>query len=744
MHSRSRVNFLAALTLALSASTSANSEHDPDAPLFKVEAEAPGRAEELGAAQIDNEIRALEQKAFAEQADPVASQKAWRSVLLLNPRHTSALVNLGLRLLYDQPPEGTSDADRAAAMLEGLSFIDRAFDPATADPPVNRSTYEGFQMAREIGRSKATPYSYKVKFLQIAVDSPVPHDDCDLVILSSILPSYPRSVQHSDEVVERYYAMMDALLARPAIDLSSAVDPFEDCFISPMSATYHSGPGCQRMVFKLHALIKRTLPHLQYTAPHLRNVPPAPVKAKRRLKLGLISRSFGWPRRIENSCLTFLMPTMDRLSRDVFDVTFIFMQEVEAESRPGWYVTHNNVNDDPILHLPMDGDNRRSDAWLRNAREKIAQLELDMIMWFDVLSVRGFGYRVAMSRLAPVQAGTMGSVATSGISRETMDYYISWEAIELPLEEAQENYSEELVLVPADVMQVRACAHAAALPSVRTAQRRPPRYATLPAGPSLALRGSACRWVRQVYMYPKITSGALSATTGEPYLPLVNRMYFAPVVPRTDANWYICTQLPAKRHAHHDHFIARIQARDPKAEIVLIEEQFTINGQKVLAKRLADAGADMSRISFLPKLSHHQLLAMYSLADVVIDSYFHGAGATTAPEMFETGAPIVTLPSSHMSSRWVMGFYKIMGSENGWGLVARDADECVLGGALPSAWGSITPIGPACAVRTVSDLILRAASLRCVRAGLQVRRCRSACGNGAGGGQGCAPSKDQS
>ena len=64
MHSRSRVNFLAALTL--SASTSANSEHDPDAPLFKVEAEAPGRAEELGAAQIDNEIRALEQKAFAK------------------------------------------------------------------------------------------------------------------------------------------------------------------------------------------------------------------------------------------------------------------------------------------------------------------------------------------------------------------------------------------------------------------------------------------------------------------------------------------------------------------------------------------------------------------------------------------------------------------------------------------------------------------------------------------------------
>jgi hypothetical protein len=45
--------------------------------------------------------------------DLKANEQAWRNVLALDPRRTNALMNLGLRLLYDPIlPEGSSDYDR--------------------------------------------------------------------------------------------------------------------------------------------------------------------------------------------------------------------------------------------------------------------------------------------------------------------------------------------------------------------------------------------------------------------------------------------------------------------------------------------------------------------------------------------------------------------------------------------------------------------------------------------------------
>ena len=56
---------------------------------------------------------------------------------------------------------------------------------------------------------------------------------------------------------------------------------------------------------------------------------------------------------------------------------------------------------------------------------------------------------MALSKLAPVQAMTHGHPVTSGIDDSIMDYFISWEAAELP--DAQNHYTEKLILAPADV-----------------------------------------------------------------------------------------------------------------------------------------------------------------------------------------------------------------------------------------------------------------------------------------------------
>ena len=60
--------------------------------------------------------------------------------------------------------------------------------------------------------------------------------------------------------------------------------------------------------------------------------------------------------------------------------------------------------------------------------------------------------QVAMTRLAPVTAVSHGHPVSSGIHREALDYYISWAAAELPAEQAEGHYTEQLALLPAHTM----------------------------------------------------------------------------------------------------------------------------------------------------------------------------------------------------------------------------------------------------------------------------------------------------
>ena len=70
----------------------------------------------------------------------------------------------------------------------------------------------------------------------------------------------------------------------------------------------------------------------------------------------------------------------------------------------------------------------------------------------------------------------------------------------------------------------------------------------------------------------------------------------------------------------------------------------------------------------MPQQPHHRLLALYSLADVVLDSYYAG-GCTTTREALEVGALVVTLPAKYLGSRWSLAYYSIMGVTD---LVAKD------------------------------------------------------------------------
>jgi predicted O-linked N-acetylglucosamine transferase (SPINDLY family) len=136
-------------------------------------------------------------------------------------------------------------------------------------------------------------------------------------------------------------------------------------------------------------------------------------------------------------------------------------------------------------------------------------------------------------------------------------------------------------------------------------------------------------------------------------------------------------QKPFKRHPLFDKMLAGILEQDPRGVLLLHGTPGNPEAGKIMRTRLTKAGADMSRVHFLPPQPHHALMALYALSDVVLDSYYAG-GCTTTREALEVGAPVVTLPAKYLGGRWSLAYYQIMGmAARGQWLVARNKQEYV-------------------------------------------------------------------
>jgi protein O-GlcNAc transferase len=225
-------------------------------------------------------------------------------------------------------------------------------------------------------------------------------------------------------------------------------------------------------------------------------------------------------------------------------------------------------------------------------------------------------HRLGMSRLAPVQAVSHGHPITSGFPRSIMDYYISWAGAELPLDQAQLHYTEELKLIPSDSLH---------------------QY------------------------YEERTKGGRSLMDNQSYSDLVNmgRSAFSSVPP--DGNWYLIMQKPFKLMPEFDEFLAGILKKDPKGRVIMHEES-SPNNRLIFIHRLTNAGCDMNRVHFMPVLPHYQLMALYILSDVILDS-FPAGGCTTTREVLEAGKVLVSLPSTLLGSRWTLGYLNIIGDD---------------------------------------------------------------------------------
>lgn len=530
------------------------------------------------------ESNKLTQQAFEYDSNQDSERfELFTKAVILNPNNANALIQLGLIYL-------NNDSNT------GFRLIEMAFQ---TQPPISNNSHQAQWLLTLLGRYKYQNKSYKsaLYYLELAANSLAVKDHTQAIQVATLVTGFPESISNAKEIIEHCHKKLDYLLKQPTLDISNVRDnnPYIFMILSAFNLEIYYETNICQLMEKYYQLTKKVFPELLYISPNIYLDDSFTKLNPKKYQIGIIS-AFFYP---NNSVLADFQGVIDRLPSNLFDITYIYLNESNI---PSSYLEGK----EKVLIINNNKD------WITQARQKIQKLNLDLLLYLDS-TMSSFSQRLLFSKLAHVQAVSHGHPITSGIDKKIVDYYISWEAAELPYQESQTHYSETLLLLPGKYMHQ--------------------------------------------YYQPRINSEGLSVITKQPFKD-VKRTDFTNYVP-SDGNWYVCMQKPFKRHPEFDSILADISRRDPKARIILHDENIPEN-QAIVLNRLKANQANMDRIHFIPSQPHHKLMALYNLSDVILDSYYAG-GCTTTREALEIGGIVVTLPSKYLGSRWSLAYYQIIG-----------------------------------------------------------------------------------
>lgn len=417
-----------------------------------------------------------------------------------------------------------------------------------------------------------------------------PYSQCASLQVATLMASYPESAAHRDRVLADHHESVAKLLTRTEerweMSLIEDTDPYLFCMMSAFEHSLYYKGNARAVMRNYASLMTMAFPQLVFTAPHLRELHPTAYPACRpdQLRVGIASAFFNHG----SSVMQDFEGVLARLPRDIFHLTFI---RVNERNRDAPFLRTRAQRGDAVLTVEKEveddgGKHESGDVWLHRARADIGALELDVLLYLD-LTMSSMAHRLGLSRLARVQAVTHGHPLTSGFGRASMDYYISWAAAEVPT--AREHYTERLELLPATSMH---------------------QY--------------------YEHNFEKHVDGTLVSRIDGQLFGHLTRESFGAIVP-ADGHWYLCMSKPFKRHPELDAMLAAVLAADPDGRLLLHEVASPYN-QRIMHERMRAAGANMSRVHFVPLQPHHRLLALYTLSDVNLDSYPQG-GCTTTREV---------------------------------------------------------------------------------------------------------------
>eukprot|EP00536_Pseudo-nitzschia_multiseries_P008923 jgi/Psemu1/257683/estExt_Genewise1Plus.C_2370016 len=444
-------------------------------------------------------------------------------------------------------------------------------------------------------------------------------------------------------------------------------DPYVHCVLSLFYLSFHYRADVAKIANLNYQVSALVFPKLLYTAKHVLEF----EKEQKRLRLeenknknknttntntntntgGIVQKCVDRKIKLGVVCSTFseghsvsddFGGVLQRLDRDVFDVTYAYVHE---KSTPGDEAKFLSANaEDRLFHytkLPHEVNAE----WIPRIRGEIEAFELDMILYLD-MTMSTYMRRLGMGRLAPVQLNSHGHPMTSGIPRDTIQHFVSWAEAELPLEQSQAHYTEELQLIPHGKIH----------------QYYSPRLERRSNGELFSLRSPIPMRFDDL------------DRSNFPELPATIRNSSPE---NEDIHVYVCMQKPFKLFPEFDELLCGVLAKDPLGHAILHKEDQTGHTDR-FHQRMVAAGCDMDRVHFVSSQPHHLLMALYRTATVILDSYPAG-GCTTTREALELGKAIVTWPARLLGGRWTLGLYNTIGldEETKGHLIASSKEEYI-------------------------------------------------------------------
>ena len=573
------------------------------------------------------------------QGNPSQAIGFYQSAHSLNSNHVPALVAFGnALLLYHQSQQQGSVA--AAMASKGAELLERALTMVSQNSMVfmTMAPRLAFYFTQQHQPERATYW------LDSISASNYPHDDCWQIYQATSVPHLPASAAQAKERMTTYHAQINHLLAQDHLICEDA-----ERTGSVFPVAYYDVPNIRNELSQYTRLLSKAFPWLNYVAPNLVRSDDLSIDAKaatvgvegNRIKVGVLSSFFNPQSSIWGSfgmTMRFLQthPRLD-LSLIYYPREYDLPSPEQVRQQQAQFAQlsiHPETN--IYLYKLYKGDPHA----LTKNRRVLQEAQFDILLYLDLFMTTEV-HQLALAKLAPVQVCTHGHPVTSGIPRGIMDYYISWQAAELPdYDQAQDFYTEELMLLPGNVT-----------------------------------------WE---YFEPRSAEGRTRVTDKSfGHYPKRHKLDFLPNVKLTEeqeellrrpgATWYFCAQASFKFDPDFDVALGLIQTQDPHAVIILIE---LLNDLNELSRRLQQRffrlqTVDLDRVVFLPRLAHDHLMTMYKLSDVTLDSFYFG-GDTTTREAFEVGAPVITLPHKTIGQRWTQAYYHRMGMTD---LIARDRNH---------------------------------------------------------------------
>ncbi len=344
------------------------------------------------------------------------------------------------------------------------------------------------------------------------------------------------------------------------------VNPVSEHCVPSFFLAYH-GLNDKDVQTRLAHLYGQACPSLLYVAPHCGRALP---NGKKR-RIGFFSKFIA----SHSVALSFSHVVHVLSSQPEFEVVLISNRDSETasirETYPNFAGKHIRVANDLAI-----------------AREQVAALELDILLYLDI-GMDPFSYFLAFARLASVQCVVGGHPVTTGI--RAIDYYLSSAIMEA--DNAQAHYSETLVRLPIGVF-----------------------YLTRP----------------QLPPSPK--------TRIELGLPASGRIYLCPVT---------LFKLHPDFDAAIEQIL--LMDPEGSVVLVADRKYPTWQSQLERRFDVTIAAGVRDRLKFMPWVSDPlDFIRVVETADVVLDSFHFGIGTTGIP-ICAVGTPIVTNPSEYMRGR---------------------------------------------------------------------------------------------